>query len=311
MIHVYIIHGIGEGECFEFEGNTIHIGRSPNNDIQVDEGSISRRHVKIVRNGHQYSVEDLHSTNGTYVNNVPIHPGDPVDVEEGLPIAIGKVLFSLGKPFEGAIEDIRDWVDFSRDLIETGRVVQKDKPAKIRKELDLIFEVNALLKQDVGLEQVLGEVLDCLVSYFKTLDRGVILLLEPQTGTILDVITSIRQDKDATVMMYSRTIVNRVREEGTAIMMSDTRYEEQQNLSESMKLMQIKSVMCIPLISGGRMRGLIYLDSVNKPVGFRKEDLFLLNALGSPLGLAIENASLRTILKKSRTNAEVGARNAE
>jgi phosphoserine phosphatase RsbU/P len=298
VIQLYVIHGIGEGECFELEGDTACIGRSPNNDIQIDEGSISRRHVKILRKEDHYYVEDLNSTNGTYVSNQPINPGVEIEVEEGLPVAIGKILFSLGKPFDGNIEDIQDWVDFSKDLIETGRVLQKDKPVKLRKELDLIFKVTELLKQPMGLEQLLGEVLNCLFSYFKTLDRGVILLLEPQTGKILDVITSIRQDRDDTVMMYSRTIVNRVRQEGTAIMMSDTRYEEQQNLSESMKLMQIKSVMCIPLISGGRMRGVIYVDSVNKPVGFLKGDLFLLNALGSPLGLAIENASLQGILKK-------------
>ncbi|MEW6667971.1 MAG: FHA domain-containing protein [Thermodesulfobacteriota bacterium] len=298
MIRLYVVHGIGEGECFELEGDTAHIGRSPNNDIQIDEGSISRRHVKIVRSGDRYYVEDLNSTNGTFVNNQPINPGEQVEVEEGLPVAIGKILFSLGKPFDGNIEDIQDWVDFSKDLIETGRVLQKDKPTKIKRELDLIFRTTELLKQSMGLEKLLGEALDCLFSYFKTLDRGVILLLEPQTGKILDVITSIHQDRDETVMMYSRTIVNRVRQEGTAIMMSDTRQEEQQNLSDSMRLMQIKSVMCIPLVSGGQMRGVIYVDSVNKPVGFRKEDLLLLNALSGPLGLAIENASLHTILKK-------------
>jgi putative methionine-R-sulfoxide reductase with GAF domain len=298
VIQLYVIHGIGEGECFELEGNTVHVGRSPNNDIQIDEGSISRRHVKILRSGDQYLVEDLNSTNGTYVNNKLISPGVQVEVEEGLPVAIGKILFSLGKPFGGNIDDIQDWVDFGKDLIETGRVLQKDRPAKIKKELNLIFKVTELLKQSMALQQMLGEVLDCVFAYFKTLDRGVILVLEPQTGKILDVITSIRQGKDDTVMMYSRTIVNRVRHEGTAIMMSDTSYEEQENLSESMKLMQIKSVMCIPLISNSQMRGVIYVDSVNKPVRFRKEDLFLLNALGSPLGLAIENASLHTILKK-------------
>ena len=298
VIHLYVIHGIGEGECFELEGDTVLIGRSPNNDLQIDEGSISRRHAKILRSGDRYLVEDLNSTNGTYVNNTLLSPAMPVEVGEGVPVAIGKILFSLGKPFDGNIENIQDWVDFGKDLVETGRVLQKDRPTKVKKELNLIFKVTDFLRQPPALEQMLGEVLDCLFSYFKTLDRGVILLLEPQTGRILDVITSARQGKDDTDMMYSRTIVNRVRHEGTAIMMSDSRYGEQQNLSESMKLLQIKSVLCIPLVSSGQMRGIIYLDSVNKPVGFRKEDLHLLNALGTPLGLAIENGSLQAIIRK-------------
>ena len=64
------------------------------------------------------------------------------------------------------------------------------------------------------------------------------------------------------------------------------------NLSESMQLMKIKSVMCVPLISRSTVRGVIYVDSVSKPHGFRKEDLSLLTALSIPAAYAIENALL-------------------
>jgi GAF domain-containing protein len=52
------------------------------------------------------------------------------------------------------------------------------------------------------------------------------------------------------------------------------------------------------LISKNRVRGVIYLDSVNKPHGFRKEDLSLLTALSSPAALAVENALLYSNLDK-------------
>jgi sigma-B regulation protein RsbU (phosphoserine phosphatase) len=296
VIKLFIIHGIGEGECFELEGDTVHIGRSPNNDLQIDEGSISRRHLKILKKRDKYLIQDMNSTNGTFVNNKLISPGIEVEIEEGLPIAIGKVLLSLGKPFSGQIEDIQDWVDFSKDLIETGRVLLKDKTVTIKKDVELFHKVSDFLKQSLDTDRLLGEILNCIFDYFKTLDRGLILLLDPETHKVMDIVCRFRESKEDTVMMYSRTIVNRVVGEGTAILMSDTRYEDEVNLSESMKLMQLKSVMCIPLISGSHIRGVIYVDSINKPVGFRKEDLFLLNALSSPIGLAIENASLRARL---------------
>jgi len=298
MIRIYIIHGVAEGECFELERDTVHIGRSPHNDIQIDEGSISRRHLRVSRSEGKYHVEDLNTTNGTFVNNKLIPPGIPHEVLEGQPIAIGKVLFSLGKMFDGGIEDIQDWVDFSKDLIETGRVILKDKPVMLKKDLQLLVKVNDLFRQGPDMEKFLGEVLNCIFDYFKTLDRGVVILLEPQTGKIADVFSSSRESKEDTVMMYSRTIVHRVIRERAAIMMSDTRYEHQQDLSESMRMMQIKSVMCVPLISGAEMRGVLYIDSLNKPVGFTKEDLYLLNALSGPMAIAIENASLKAILKR-------------
>jgi len=44
------------------------VGRSPDNDIVIDNPAISSRHCKISLEGGTYYVEDLDSTNGTYVN---------------------------------------------------------------------------------------------------------------------------------------------------------------------------------------------------------------------------------------------------
>ena len=93
-------------------------------------------------------------------------------------------------------------------------------------------------------------------------------------------------------MTYSRTVVKRVMEDKRAFMARDTLGEERCNLSESMEVMKIRSVLCLPLISRSKMRGLIYLDSLEEPNGFRNEDLSLLTALSAPAALAIENALL-------------------
>jgi len=46
------------------------------------------------------------------------------------------------------------------------------------------------------------------------------------------------------------------------------------------------------LISRSQIRGVIYVDSVSKPHGFRNDDLSLLTALSSSAAIAIENALL-------------------
>jgi hypothetical protein len=65
-----------------------------------------------------------------------------------------------------------------------------------------------------------------------------------------------------------------------------------------MELMKIRSVMCVPLVSKSQTRGIIYVDSVKQPYGFRKEDLALLTALSSPAAIAVENALLYSNLEK-------------
>jgi predicted component of type VI protein secretion system len=46
----------------------VTIGRLPDNTIAIDNSAVSSRHVRVVREGPQFVVEDLESTNGTFVN---------------------------------------------------------------------------------------------------------------------------------------------------------------------------------------------------------------------------------------------------
>ena len=97
MIKVFILNGPHQGKSFKLEGDTTCIGRSPDNDIQIKDSSISRSHLKILRGNKRYFVEDLRTTNGTFINGKRLEPGKEFEVKEGLPILIGRGLISLGK----------------------------------------------------------------------------------------------------------------------------------------------------------------------------------------------------------------------
>lgn len=51
-----------------FDKESLSVGRKPDNDIVIDNPAISGHHCKIALQGGTYYVEDLESTNGTYVN---------------------------------------------------------------------------------------------------------------------------------------------------------------------------------------------------------------------------------------------------
>jgi pSer/pThr/pTyr-binding forkhead associated (FHA) protein len=56
------------GAAFMLEGDQITIGRDPANSITINDAEISRRHARLTYQGGKYVLEDLGSTNGTFVN---------------------------------------------------------------------------------------------------------------------------------------------------------------------------------------------------------------------------------------------------
>lgn len=68
------------------------IGRGGDCDIQVDRDSVSRRHAKVVRAGNGWSVQDLGSTNGSYVNDGQI---TQCSLRDGDLLKIGNAIFKF------------------------------------------------------------------------------------------------------------------------------------------------------------------------------------------------------------------------
>jgi putative methionine-R-sulfoxide reductase with GAF domain len=61
--------------------------------------------------------------------------------------------------------------------------------------------------------------------------------------------------------------------------------------SKTSELPKSGSTICMPLINKSQIRGVIYLDSIGKPNGFRLEDLELLGAISSIIALILDNPS--------------------
>ncbi len=71
----------------KIDQNEIIIGRDSGNDIQIDNVAVSREHARIISGPDYYLIEDLNSTNGTFVNGKKINKKFLQEVDE---ITIGK-----------------------------------------------------------------------------------------------------------------------------------------------------------------------------------------------------------------------------
>ncbi|TET87131.1 MAG: response regulator, partial [Desulfobacteraceae bacterium] len=246
----------------------------------------------------RYFVEDLRTTNGTFINGKRLEPGKEFEVKEGLPIVIGRVLISLGKASSEDSANIRNLADLSGELSTTGIfTLDRRRPYTTTKNLELIYKVSNVLVQSLDIDEILQKILDYIFDLLKRIDRGTILLINSDTGKLEQIIGRSKFDKEKTNISYSRTIAEKVMKEGKPLTMPDLTQEDTENFSDSMRMM--KSVMCVPLISRSQIRGVIYVDSVDKPFGFREEDLSLITSLSSPAAVAIENALFYSNLEKT------------
>src|SRR5690348_19063 len=62
-----MVAGEQPGRVHPLAKNTVIIGRAPTADIRVSDRSVSNEHARIINGSMGYEIEDLASTNGTYV----------------------------------------------------------------------------------------------------------------------------------------------------------------------------------------------------------------------------------------------------
>lgn len=87
-----VIYGQDLGRKFNLDKPKIIIGRSSKSDIQVDQESVSRSHAKVSNNGEIVNIEDMGSTNGTYVNDGLHKKGM---LRDGDLVKIGRTIFKF------------------------------------------------------------------------------------------------------------------------------------------------------------------------------------------------------------------------
>lgn len=96
--HVLVIEGSNTGARAELADAPILIGRGSDAAIRLDDDYVSTRHARIAASGAdagQWFVEDLGSTNGTYLGTVRLN--QPTTLTVGSRIRIGKTILELRK----------------------------------------------------------------------------------------------------------------------------------------------------------------------------------------------------------------------
>lgn len=287
MTKIYLLTGPHSVESFDFKGENIYVGRSSDNDIQVKDRYVSRKHLKIISKGGRCFVRDLESKNGTFVDGHFLASGRDVEVKERTPIVIGMSVLSVGEECSEDVLAFLSSMDLSGEFAAGHVNAGADRPMTPLRNMEPISRVTGVFRESSDINGILGEILDHILQFLRRIDRGAIFLIDQETGEISESVSRTREDLEFPVIKYDLGVVNQVLKARRAVMIPQFASDDEEPLPDSLAPDKIKSVMCVPLINKSRVRGAIYVDSIRRPHGFRKEDLSLFKVLSNRAAMAL------------------------
>jgi hypothetical protein len=93
--HLLVVEGENPGVRAELADAPLLIGRGSDAAIKLDDDYVSTRHARVAASGDEWFVEDLGSTNGTYVG--PVRITQPTTIGLGVQVRVGKTILELRK----------------------------------------------------------------------------------------------------------------------------------------------------------------------------------------------------------------------
>ncbi len=138
-------------------------------------------------------------------------------------------------------------------------------------------------------------------------ERGFVMLFGPDDSQTFSVARGLeRRTIDQPQSQVSQSVVRKVATEGQSILTSDAQADARFNMRESIMLLGLRSILCVPLKVKDEVRGVIYADNRFEAGIFTQADLELLNAIASIGAISIENARLyQMAVEKGRMQREL------
>jgi len=296
------------GRRYKLADGEYVIGRRSDCQIFVPDMRVSRQHARLWKEADGWTLEDLGSNNGTFVNGVKVQQGTVLRHDDEIMIANNRIRVEARDTPEprtteggaavtivdtsGASSIIRSREDTGSGrmpIVSSGMISVADQRAirLIERKLDALTQILHATAESDTADTLLGKLVDALLELFPQAEDVGVLVEDERTGELkvqvqkhraVGAVGSVPADKQAYGgdLRVPGTIIQHVVSDRRGVLLGDHSDENDEGVGTRMGA---------PLIYHGAHYGVVYVES--KSTGFRQEDVDLLQAIATQAGLAI------------------------
>lgn len=331
MTSLYVVRGRDRGIRFELGGDPVlSIGRDSSNDIQVHDTEISRRHARIVREGHVFVWEDAKSSNGSFVNQKRV---DRHELKTGDRIRLGRtwLLFTQTAETPEGSSGPRVSIVNEASSAEASRILGTARPAmgvsetpetgdegtvaRMQRNLQVMVRTSQEVSHTLDIEELCINLLNRVVSSIDA-DRGCIMLVDDSENDLQVKASLDRNDKGGGKPIHlSQTILDYVLQNEEGVLTSNAGDDERWETAPSIVQFGVREAICVPMKGRYSNVGILYIDTAistkavldgSRSRRFHQDHLELMVAIGHQAALAVENSAYYSAMLQSEKLAAIG-----
>ncbi len=305
------------GRRYKLADGEYVIGRRSDCQIFVPDMRVSRQHARLWKEGDGWTLEDLGSNNGTFVNGVKVQQGTILRHDDEIMIANNRIRVEARDAPEprtgegaaavtivdtsGASSIIRSREEAGSGrmaIVSSGMISVADQRAirLIERKLDALTQIlHATASSDTA-ETLLQKLVDALLDLFPQAEDVGVLVKDERTGELRAQVQKHRPGPGAVPgekqpyggdLRIPGTIIQHVVSDRRGVLLGEASDENDEGVGTRMGA---------PLDYHGAEYGVVYVES--NSAGFRQEDVDLLQAIATQAGLAIHATRVAAQLVK-------------
>ena len=297
----------GSSTNIELSKPALSLGRATDNDLPYpDDPWLSRYHLSFEKRDDGWIVRDCESRNGTVVNAVSLK--EPHKIGSGDRIYAGHLTIEVRDAIVETSKPVVSFVSSEEERItrEATIITSLDKllgkgaadpehppPLSTTRAVGALIRAGQELAGHRPLEELFQVILTLALSAMGA-KRGVIMTLEEGELVV--------RASEGDGFSISTAVRDRILRQKSSLIIRDAQMDDGLRQQRSIVIHRVRSMMAVPLQTGERVIGLIYVDNASILRPFSQEDLDLLTVMANVAAIRIEHARLAEVEQSGKVD---------